>query len=155
MLLNYDIVIKILLFFFFCPNLPPHDVQVAFFKIYQVKDFVQVDFVFEKEDLMLSLENEKLNALTDDLENYLQNKFSIIINNEKCTLNYSLAEIENRHISISGSLTKPIRLIQSIEIDNTCLLTIEDHSNIIKVRLHNQERDFLMNADRTSIKIDY
>jgi len=155
MLLNYGTVINILLFLFSYESSPSHDVQVAFFKIYQDKDIVHIDFVFEKEDLLLSLEKETSNALTNNLENYLQKKFSIIINDEKRTLNYSHKEIENKHISIKGSLAKPIRSIQSIEIDNTCLLSIDDHSNIIEMRLYDQERDFLMNADRTSIKIDY
>jgi uncharacterized protein YuzE len=60
-----------------------------------------------------------------------------------------------KHIYIKASLTKPLKNISSLEIENNCLLDIDGHSNIIEIRLENQERDFLMNKRRTFIKVNY
>ena len=134
---------------------PSHDIQVAFFKIYEGDHIVHIDFVFEKEDLLLALDQDESNTLNEELQHYLQENFSITINNKIRSLNYSKAIIENKHISINGSLSKQIEAISSIKIANKCLLNIDDHSNIIEIRLQDQERDFLMNTDRTTISVNY
>lgn len=134
---------------------PTHDIQVAYFKIYQDNNLVYVDFVFEKEDI-IQMMNARHSTLTNQgLQKYLQEHFSLRIDNQEINLFYGNINISNKHIQIQGSLSVPIQTIHTIDIMNTCLLELTKHSNIIKLRIHDLERDFLMNSDRTSIRVQY
>lgn len=132
-----------------------HDVQIALFKIHQDQDKIHVQFVFEKEDIIQTLgcSDEEFNE--EKLFTYLNNNFSIIINNSKKTLEYSSVELKNKHMHLKAKIPFQNELIQSLDIENSCLLNIKKHSNIIEVRLNEEERDFLMNKNRTSIQIKY
>lgn len=132
-----------------------HDIQVAIFKITQEKKIVHIDFIFEKDDMLLSLKKSETMINEEQLQNYVQNHFSFEINNNIQVLSYSRFNIDDKHILLRGSVLNAIQQIQSIKIYNTCLLDIEDHSNIIEIRVHDQERDYLMNSDRTTIEVDF
>lgn len=148
-------MMKILFFSFGLLLVSSHDIQVAIFTIYEDKETVHVDFLFEKEDLLIGFESEDKTDLNNCLQLYIQQNFSITINHEEQVLDIGEAEHKDKHISIKGKTKEHIDLIKSLEISNTCLLNINDHSNIIQLRLHDQERDFLMNSDRTFIKLNY
>jgi len=122
-------------------SLNSHDIQVAFFKIYQNSDTLSIKFVFEKEDILTVIENK--------------NTFSIKLNNQIVNINYDKFTVKDKHISLVGQFSDSIKEVHSLELDNTCLLNIKNHSNIIQVTLNNQERDFLMNRKRTNIQINY
>jgi len=152
-LLAYFMKLLLLCLLFF--GAPLHDIQVAFFKIHQENNQVHVDFVFEKEDILQTFNKGTSKFSEERLQSYLQDHFTLMINKEMRSLEYGEVKQRNKHIFLRASLAKPIQSIESFEINNTCLLNIEDHSNIIEIRFHEQERDFLMNTDRTTIKVNY
>jgi len=131
-----------------------HDIQVAFFKIHQEADQLNIDFVFEKEDLNFLLDKDEILS-NERLEDYINNNFLISVDHQKSNLSFGKVTVEEKHVHINGFITTTSQAIKSLEIKNTCLLDIEDHSNIIEVRINNRERDFLMNNDRTSLQISY
>ncbi len=131
-----------------------HDIQVAFFKIHQDTEQVNIDFVFEKEDLNFLLDKDEILS-HEKLEDYISNNFSVTVDDQTSNLSFGDVKVESKHIHVHGFIPQTKHTIQSLEIKNTCLLDIEDHSNIIEVRLNNQERDFLMNEDRTTLIITY
>lgn len=142
-----------LVFLFF--GMTAHDVQVAFYKIHQDDKTFSIDFVFEKDDVDKTFMEAKKQLSDESLQQYLDEHFALTINQEFHKLTFAKMQVSEEHIYVQGSFPLPEVLIQSLEIKNTCLLNIEDHSNIIEVRLNERERDFLMNLDRTAIKIDY
>lgn len=131
-----------------------HDIQVAFFKFYQVDGALTMEFVLEKEDVIqaLSISNSKLSNET--LKTYLGDNFSLSINSVTQNLSYGDMVLKNKHIYIKSNLSKPPTVIKTLAIENTCLLSIDNHSNIVEFRIDGQERDFLMNRDRTTIDIE-
>lgn len=146
---------KFLLFSFIFFGVFSHDIQVAYYKIYEDQNLVCVDFVFEKEDIVHTFTNVKPEFLIDTLQTYLQKHFTLRINSQEKILDYTKKELTAKHIHIQGSISSQIQTIKSLEINNTCLLNIEKHSNIIKIRLDKEERDFLMNSERTTITVNY
>lgn len=132
-----------------------HDIQVAFFKISQVGDELNIEFVLEKEDVFTTFNQKNITLSDRSLHEYLKENFILSVNKNSKTLSFGKMQIRGEHIYLMGGLSKIKQSISSIEIENKCLLNMEDHSNIIEIRLNNQERDFLMNGDRTSIEINY
>lgn len=132
-----------------------HDIQVAYFKIYKKGDILMTDVIFEKDDLLEILGNEESELLGSDVVSYLKLNFALKINNASIDLDFGEAVIKDNHVYVSGSFSQPIESISLIEINNNCLLRIKNHSNIIQLRLYDEERDFLMNSERTNIKIKY
>jgi len=144
-----------LLFSWLCFSFSCHDIQIAIFKIQEEVDYLQVNVVFEKDDVHHTFLDSDQKLEADHLKAYLQNNFSISINQEKQNLIFSNMQIKEKHIHLTARLPKPETSITLLEIQNTCLLNIQNHSNIIKLRLLDQERDFLMNDKRTQISVNY
>lgn len=140
---------------FFFLETTTHDIQVAYYKIYQDNNIVHVDFVFEKDDLLHTLDIAANDFINEKIKRYLQKHFALSINKEKHSLEFGAAKVNDKHINIKASSSTPNQLIKTVEIINTCLLDIDKHSNIMKIRFHELERDFLMDARRTSITVDY
>lgn len=132
-----------------------HDIQVAYFKIYEKGDQLVVDFVFEREDLLEALGQKQSDLEDAHIHSYLEEKFAVRINGKRIEIGFNYIDVKEKHVHLSGSLMGKIETINTIEIDNHCLLDIYKHSNIVELRLFDQERDFLMNAERTNIKINY
>lgn len=136
-------------------NLPSHDIQVAYFKVYEEDKIVFVDFIFEKEDILNILSHGQTKLSSQELQSYVQENFSLVINNKKRNLTLGAMDVKEKHIHIQGNLKQTIQSISSLKINNSCLLGIENHSNIMQIRFHELERDFLMNTDRTTINVKY
>ncbi len=132
-----------------------HDIQVAYFKIHQSGEEIAVDFVFEKEDVHLTLGTNDKELTDQSMQAYLEEHFSLIIDDQKQSLVYGAMAIQEKHITLQAKPKAQISQIKTLKIENTCLLDIKKHSNIIQIRLYDQARDFLMNKDRTEIHVQY
>jgi len=140
----------LLLFVFYST---PHDIQVAHYTISQDDENIIVDFGFEASDLRAALMDKSLSQ--ENIQEYVDGTFSLKLNGEKQILCYDPAELRRKHIYMQARSPKPKEGIASLEIVNTCLLMIEGHSNVIELRLDEEERDFLMNKNRTRIVVNY
>lgn len=148
-------ITNFLLFGLLFSSVDTHNIQVAYYTINQYADTLTVDFVFEDKDLSATFAQLAIPLSTATLQSYLEKHFALSINDELTTLSYGTMEVENKHIYLTASTSALPDKIQSLTLHNTCLLSIDDHSNIIEVKLHGKDRDFLMNTHRTSLKIDY
>ncbi len=142
-----------LLLLFIASSLCSHDVQTAFFTIKQKSDTVFVEMIFETDDIVEALNAPSENISTSQMQTYLEKHFQIEVNDIPYSYRISKPKSKKGHLKCKAILNQSIEKIESIKISNDCLLHIEDHSNIIEIRLNDQERDFLMNKDRTSIQI--
>jgi len=132
-----------------------HDVQVAFYTISQEDDSIIIDFEFEKDDILLEFQLSNTELSIPNFENYLEEHFSCTINQRAQDLSFEATTFDDKHVSTRAKVSGIQNQISDITIDNTCLISIEEHSNIIQVHLHEKQRDFLMNKDRTQIRIQY
>lgn len=132
-----------------------HDIQVAYFKIHQEENAICIDFVFELDDVVATFEEQKKTLTDEHFKKYLEKHFSLRINNEVQNFTFEEMQFKSKHIRLRGNLQKIEQPIKSIILENTCLLNIDNHSNIIEIKLFEQERDFLMNKHRTEINVTY
>lgn len=59
------------------------------------------------------------------------------------------------HLRINASFDSSIQNIETISVENTCLIEVPNHSNIIQLDLNDQTKDFRMHKGRTEISISY
>ena len=146
---------KIVLLLFLMNGIFVHDVQVAFFKIHQENDNLEMQIIMEKEDVESTFKESSIHFNEKSFQDYLDENIALWINKEKQILCLDVMEINEKHISMICNIHEVKDEIESLEINNTCLLNINNHSNIIEIRLGDSERDFLMNKKRTSISVTY
>jgi len=108
----------------------------------------------ELEDILTELQipSEKLSE--EILTQYLKIETAFFINGNTSNFEILSSTIEEKHLVVQAIFEETYDHIQSLMISNTCLLSIEDQSNIIELRLNSKERDFLMNKHRTMIEVD-
>ena len=132
-----------------------HNIQIAHFEIYKQKENLVIGFVFDLDDFLSTQEALDIELTDEVIQKYIDENFSLVVNNIPQNITFGKTKIKGEHIHLEGQISNMSRPIVTVKIDNTCLLNIENHSNIIKLRLYEKQRDFLMNNDRTSIQIDY
>lgn len=131
-----------------------HDIQVAIYKIHMVENDLVIDFTFEYEDL--PSETRQLDSLSGkEIHDYISQHFSVSVNQKICELNLGSPTIKGEHLRLTGHLLCDKAQISNIAISNTCFLHIDGQSNVVSIHLKDQQRDFLMNANRTKIAVDY
>ena len=145
---------SIFLFIAICSNVD-HDIQVAFFKINQEQGKITCDVIFEQDDLISVLEISKEKSAENKIIDYVEDHFKLKINKTHYPLNFTFAESKEKHIHLIGTIPNFNKKVKNLVVINECLNKIEDHSNIIEIRLNKEEKDYLMNQDRTEIKIKF
>lgn len=128
-----------------------HDVQVATFTISNFEDEIRLDIILEHEDIVKTFAERQIVVNEKEIKNYLSQNLDILLNKEVSKLRFDSIEKKSHHIYVSGKIENQQKKINTIQIKNTCLLNIEEHSNVIQIRLNNQERDFLMTDERLEI----
>ncbi len=136
-------------------GLTSHDIQLAIYKIHKQEDNLLIEYSFEKEDIILTLNESELELSNKTIQEYINSNFKLSLNNQLQAIDFHNMVIEDKHIYLKGYISNITSNIESLKIENTCLLNIEGHSNIIEVLLEEKQRDFLMNNRRTSIEINY
>ena len=131
-----------------------HDIQVGYFKIHQSEDQVYIDITLEKNDI-LHVFGEDIQFTEEALFAYLNKNFSVSINMAEHQIEFNTLDIKEKHIHVTAIFPYTVEAVNSLKVNNTCLLDVDDQSNVIEIRLNNQERDFLMNNDRTTINVEF
>lgn len=144
----------ILLLTFLTTSFFSHDIQVATFMIYQESDQVFLAVKIEAQDIANELAVASVEHDPKLIESFLNDQTMFKFNGQRKHLTVKSVEVKEDHLIIQSEFEGVIESIQNVDIQNTCLLSIENHSNIIQLRLNNQERDFLMNSKRTNINVE-
>ena len=132
-----------------------HDAAIAVFKIYEesveTKLYVSIEAKDLSEEIGLSIAEINI----EKIDSYLNSNFSIAL--DKKNVKYSIDEfqLEMDHFKIFASLKGMPKHFQNLQIVNTCLASVEGHSNIIQVDLSGTSKDFRMHKGRNKINIEY
>ncbi len=134
-------------------SLASHDIQVATFKIYEENSKVLLQVYMEAEDVAQTLDLNIDTITTEVLKKYLEQHTRFFFNQVPQKYDINQVDLDHKHLTITAQFSSPPEDLNHIELHNSCLLEIEDQSNVIELRLNNQEKDFLMNKFRTVIHI--
>ena len=132
-----------------------HDVAIAVFTLYELEGTLQLKTVIDREDLSneLVIPESEINVKT--LQKYLEVHCTIIINETPVTIEVNQIENDEDHIIVQSIMTGDFKSYKNIEVRNTCLNTISNHSNIIRIKLNDTQRDFRMHEGRKKIELSY
>lgn len=132
-----------------------HDIQVAFFSLSENGKKITLEIKLELEDIESTFKELGMELSDAMIAKYMVEHLSLSLNDKHQDLTFTNFKIKNKHLILLSEIPRGDESIHSVELRNTCLLNIDNHSNIIQVRLNNKMRDFLMNRRRTFIDIEY
>ena len=132
-----------------------HDVQIAVYNIAETEDELIIEITFEKDDLTKVLKKKDASEISDQIQSYIKKHLSIQLNQNAAPLKFMKVVEEGKHFKVKAKSPKSYTSLHQVDIQNTCLLHLDGHSNIIQLRLNQKERDFLMNKNRTTLQIEY
>ena len=132
-----------------------HDIAIAIFKIYEENNIEKLEIRMNALDLSEAL---KLDVSKLDKENitiYLENNLSFKFDENIIDYKIEILEFEGDHIIINTTLSCVPEKYESIAIDNSCLINIKGHSNIMQIELRNEVNDYRMHVERQRIHVNF
>ena len=134
---------------------PTHDVAIAMFRISQSAEGLALDVTLDIQDLSTDLGVAQSDIILADIQAYLDKHTQFEFNGEQNEISLLDVKKVRDHFLVKGQFKKKVNALNEIQIRNTCLVEIPDHSNIIQVQANGTLRDFRMHKERTSIQIKY
>jgi len=131
-----------------------HDIQIATFTFFHEEEQIRLEVNIDVEDLAEELQIPFDEVEEDVLANYFTDHLRVLINGQKTVLTLRSYQSNGAHINLSLLSSESYQKVSHIVVHNTCLLTLDDQSNVIRFRLYDEERDFLMNQDRQAISVE-
>lgn len=132
-----------------------HDVAMAIFTMTESSEGIEIKVNLDKHHLAqeTSIASEQLTA--DQLEQYLRKHLQFFIDNQQQYFVLVDYQTRGEHLLIKLLMDKKSIDGESLRIINTCLLTVQDQSNIIQLELNNKTRDYRMHIGRQEIEVSY
>lgn len=133
-------------------NALPHDLPLAFLTLWQEGDEVKLQIKIEADDLELVL-GQKSVALNDlSIKDYISANLDFVFDGKSSHIDIYEVTKNRQHFMINANVLID-DFCQSIEVTNTLLVQIPNHSNILQLRLGEKERDFRMHKKRQDVEI--
>lgn len=132
-----------------------HDVAIATFTIYQEAGALMLDVDFDARDLANELDVKPSEITTDLVGNYLSENTEFSFDGEQITISVKELKKKRGHLVAQSVFETDDLEFTNIMVKNTCLLEVEEHSNVIEIKLFGQDRGFRMHKERTFIEVDY
>jgi len=143
---------------FICLLLPFfHGMNVATYAFTKVDNTMHVTANVDVSDMLLALNKSNIESIHEnDLEAYFERHFNYKINDQVVNFNLKSFKLEHNHVIINFSSKKVVGEINTLQVQNTALLEVNDkQSNIIEVRFDGMFRDFLTNKQQPNIDINF
>ena len=127
---------------------------IAMFKLSDKDGNTALHVTLDIEDIQTALAIASEDLVLEDLDNYLKDHVAIALDYRTIDFDLSAYEIKGDHIHISGTIDQSITDHQNLSVQNTCLLEVENQSNIVQLKYHGKVRDFRMTKARQEIKVE-
>lgn len=144
-----------LLISFFVATSFTHDVAVAVFTLSDSGDHLQLKVVLDRAHLSQELQIQESAIDVKNIQEYLTDHTQFRFDETENPIVINQIKNDADHIIAQGVFIKRIEDYNTLIIKNTTLITIPSHSNIVRLRVRNAERDFRMHKGRKEITIAY
>ena len=134
---------------------PSHDAAIAMFRIFEEGDGTKLFVSIDVKNLSQEIDVQPSDINTETLNVFLKHNLSIYANAKLVTYEVNSFVLQQDHLKIEASFKDVPLIINTIKIDNTCLLGIDDHINIIQIDVEKKSFDFRMDKKRTEISVEY
>lgn len=134
---------------------PAHDVAMAIFEISSAEEGLEVAIEFDQEDYAKA-NDLKVNEIDRyRLQEYLDCSTSWTINGTQQKLLLSGFEFKEGHLQATGTIPTGNSPLKSLEIINEFLLSIQDQTNVVLLKIDGATRGFRMHTGRKKIIVGY
>jgi len=130
-----------------------HDAPIAMFKLMDNGDHTKIHITLDAEDLSntLSVASDEMDLAF--LNTYLSDRFDVLLDGRRVDLYLNNAYSKMDHIHIEGKINQSISSSFKITVRNSCLLDIDNQSNIVQFKYGEELRDFRMSEERQEIEV--
>ncbi len=132
-----------------------HDVPIAVFDFYVDTDGIDLEIVFDQESLEMEMGRKLNDSDSGILSAYFQERLTVITQTDPCTMYFVSDEKVGEHVKCTFRMNYEDEILNQLFISNNCFLETEDQSNIVRVFLDDNQRDFRMHRERTEIRVDF
>lgn len=131
-----------------------HDAPITIFKIYKVQEQLQLKVNFDTADLSKTLALAPSDLTINTLQTYLEDHIHFRFDAKSYDINVNSVSLKNGHTIVHALFLATPKNYGCITIENTCLLSIANQSNIVRLETGATIRDFRMHKGRTTIAIE-
>lgn len=132
-----------------------HDVPIADFNLFFSDKYVDIDILIEQKDLDKALDKSDILLSDKGIYKYLEEHFSVSINDISHQINYCDILEKNGHYYISGVFKIKVTSPSSVEINNSVLIDhIPHQTNNLYYSYRKIYRGFKLNKERTKTRFD-
>lgn len=131
-----------------------HSIHIALIKICEIKDHYKIEITLDIKDLEITLKTNKSDITVMMMDHYINENMSIKFDQIPADIIIKQIAINNDHFKISGELMHDVYLAKTFTVTNSILTNIDNHSNIVQLRINNIEDDYHMNRKRTHLSIN-
>lgn len=134
-----------------------HELKMASFQIKEEAKGLKITIQLDKGAIFKVLQIQEKSSkdfYADRIENYLLAHMDWVINDSCVSVLFSEVKDDQDIVYVKGFLSYPPDQIQTLEIQNTCLVEEEkNHRNVVTFQMKDQFRGFEMDRRRTDIKV--
>lgn len=132
----------------------PHDAPIAMFRLSDQQDHTDLHIVLDIKDLSNSINTPKESITLDVATRFIEQHLNIAFDNDPVAFTLEKSYLKIDHLHIEGHIQESLKEHQSIQINNTCLLEVNNQANIVQFRYDDRMRDFRMGEDRRMIEVE-
>lgn len=141
----------LLLFSFITIAYPAHEVPIALFDITIANDeTIMMDIQFDKEDL----EKAITTPTNENIAAYLSVNTQWKLNQKITPLEICSIEKDEEHYSLQTQFPSLTKKLETLDILNSCLIDIPNHSNIVYLHYDGKKRGFRLHKGRLQTSIE-
>lgn len=138
-----------------------HDIRMAIFEVFEGDAGLEMTVSLDRNCFTQIIQKECLTAYNSEdfkllTSEYLRSKVLIEIDSRCTSFEVFQIEFSEENIFVKGSLNLKTEKIKEVKLTNTCMIDfIEDHDNIMKLKLNDRTRSFRLNSKRTTTVASY
>jgi len=134
---------------------PKHDVAIATFSVSEVEGQLILQVSLDAEDLYSASTVISKSVDLKSLQEYLSAHVTFKFNGQDVKFKVTEYKTIRDHIQLTATFETAPQQIHVVQVSNTCLIEVPNHSNIIQLDLNGKSRDFRMHKGRTEISVEY
>ena len=132
-----------------------HTIPLALYDLKLEQELISLNIHFDKEDMNETLDiSDTAGDFEKAIIQYFKDHTSWVINEMRIDFEVDKIWLKKDHYVLECSAKMARSDVQSIDIENTCLINIRNHSNIINVRYDDKDRTFRLHKGRTQTQIE-
>ena len=132
-----------------------HDIAMTVFTVSESAEGLRIEVEYDRDDYASINTSQPDKSATEQLQNYLNQTTSWIINGDKKIISVDRITSDGHHYKAHCHVKLANNKVTDLKVYNRFLLDIQDQTNVIMLKLHDDSRGFRMHEGRQQITVEY